>query len=267
MPTGPSNISSAPDAASGIHPGVSAFTLKAAAIIGMTCNHVANVFSGAFAGCDPWGAPALLVLYALGGMTFPVMAFLMSEGYAHTSNVRRYAKRLLVFALISQVPFSLLWSLVGNVMFTLLAGLGILYARDHCKSIGAFAACFCLALGISSFCDWPVIGPLMIFLFHELRGQGARGIMLTMLVPLASTGVPALANILTGGSFPSYSLAGTTALFTSWCELGYACVGFLFAAAFITRYRGRRGRPLKWFFYAYYPAHLSVIAAAAYLIL
>ncbi|WP_165052709.1 MULTISPECIES: TraX family protein [unclassified Adlercreutzia] len=256
-----------PRPTTGLRPDVSAFTLKVAAIIGMTCNHVANVFSGAFAGYDLWGAPALLILYALGGMTFPVMAFLVSEGYARTSNMRRYAKRLLAFALISQVPFSLLWGLEGNVMFTLLAGLGILYARDHCKSPGAFAACFCLALGISAFCDWPVIGPLMIFLFHELRSQGARGIMLTMLVPFASTGIPALANILTGGALPSYSLAGTTALFTSWCELGYACVGILFAATFITRYQGRRGRPLKWFFYAYYPAHLLVIAAAAHLIL
>lgn len=232
----------------------------------MTCNHVANAFSGSFAGCDPWGSPALLVLYSLGGVTFPVMAFLLSEGYAHTSNVRRYATRLFAFALISQVPFSLLWGATGNVLFTLLIGLGVLYAHDHCRSTGTFAVCFCLLLGVSWFCDWPVIGPLMVFLFHNLKNQSARGIALTMLVPFASTGLPALVNILAGGTIPAATLAGTTALLTSWCELGYACVGLAFAMTFLIRYQGRRGRPLKWFFYAYYPLHLAAIVAAANLL-
>lgn len=60
-----------------------------------------------------------------GRISFPLFAFLVGEGYSHTSNLKKYYKRLIVFALISQVPFMLFRTLVGewrmlNILFTLL---------------------------------------------------------------------------------------------------------------------------------------------------
>ena len=51
-------------------PPVTAFVLKVAAIVGMTCNHVANVFGSELPG------GAMVALYSLGGLTFPIMAYL-----------------------------------------------------------------------------------------------------------------------------------------------------------------------------------------------
>ena len=65
-----------------------------------------------------------VALYMVGGLTFPIMAYLLCEGYRHTSSVRRYAERLALFAVISQVPYSLLFGAQGNVLITLLNGLG-----------------------------------------------------------------------------------------------------------------------------------------------
>ena len=44
-------------------------------------------------------------------------------------------------------------------------------------------------------------------------------------------------------------------------NIGYAVVGFTIATVLVCRYNGRRGLPMKWFFYAYYPLHLLVIWA------
>ena len=112
--------------------GVSSFTLKVVAIVGMTFNHACYIFY-------PYlPAEALLLLFGFGGLTFPIMAFLLVEGYHHTSNIKRYAGRLLAFALVSQVPYGLFLAHNLNVLFTLLIGLGILYLYDTMESRGGF---------------------------------------------------------------------------------------------------------------------------------
>lgn len=73
----------------------------------------------------------MVALYSLGGLTFPIMAYLLCEGYQHTSSVRRYAERLAVFAVVSQIPYSLLFGATGNVLITLLIGLGMLWLVDR----------------------------------------------------------------------------------------------------------------------------------------
>lgn len=221
-------------------PSVSAFSLKVAAIVGMTCNHVANVFGGALPG------EAMVALYALGGLTFPIMAYLLCEGYRHTSSVRRYAERLGVFAAISQVPYSLLFGATGNVLITLLIGLGMLWTLDRVRNRALCALVMLAGLVASGLCDWGVIGPVMILLFWHLHDR-PRGVALAMLVPMVAFGLPAL----------SWALSETTPL--SLGALGYYTVGFGLATVLMLNYNGRRGRPLKWFFYVYYPAHLMVL--------
>lgn len=222
-------------------PSVTAFTLKVAAIVGMTCNHVANVF-----GSDLPGG-VMVALYSLGGLTFPIMAYLLCEGYRHTSSVRRYAERLGAFAAVSQVPYSLLFGATGNVLITLLIGLGMLWLLDHKRQ--SLPLC---ALGLlggvagSALCDWGVIGPLMIVLFWHFHDQ-LRGAALAMIVPFLGLGLPAL----------SVAVGNPTPLNLG--VLGYYTVGFGLATMFMLSYNGQRGKPLKWFFYAYYPAHLLAL--------
>ncbi len=259
--------------------GTTGFTLKLVAIAGMTANHVAHVFMPVL--------PVVVgeMLFWLGGVTFPIMAFLLVEGYRHTSSLPRYAARLAVFAAISQIPYSLLFGAMGNVLITLLIGLFLLWAFDAVTSRLAFGGIAFAMIAASFWCDWGIIGPLMILAFYALRPQGNRRAILTcMAIPFAMTVVSAVAYLIQAANgADTLTLSGTAALLTSTapfddavplvglpadfanafvvqtCNLGYALVGYTLATLLLLRYGGQRGRPLKWLFYAYYPAHLLVL--------
>ena len=118
--------------------------------------------------------------YALwGGWLSPILAFQIAQGAAHTSNWKKYALRLLVFGLVSELPYDL--ALHGgvdwtnqNVYFTLLLGLLAIEAdmkwtaRDwkagRFKGIVFAALLMLLAFIIGS--DYGGFGVLMIYWFY-----------------------------------------------------------------------------------------------------
>ena len=65
----------------------------------------------------------------VGRLAFPIFAFLAVEGYFHTRSFKRYALRMLLFAVLSEVPFDLMYggtvfyTVHQNVIWTLLLGL------------------------------------------------------------------------------------------------------------------------------------------------
>lgn len=227
--------------------GVSSFTLKVVAIVGMTFNHACYIFY-------PYLPLEALMLFGLGGLTFPIMAFLLVEGYRHTSNIKRYASRLFVFALISQVPYSLFLAPSLNVLFTLLIGLGILYLYDRMKNRVAFWLIAAALTAASSISDWGILGPAMILMMRAIPNRRTR-IIFPLLLPILGDGLPFLSDLLTTYDvellpFALYPLVGCT-----------ATIPLLLA------YNGSRGRPMKWLFYAYYPAHILVLGLAKGLLL
>ena len=108
--------------------------LKVIAMVSMLIDHIASVILR----YDPVFTEPLITLghqsitwcYLLrfiGRLAFPIFCFLLVEGFQHTHNRRKYGRNLLVFALISEIPFNLThgghiygWS--QNVFFTLFLG-------------------------------------------------------------------------------------------------------------------------------------------------
>lgn len=74
-----------------------------------------------------------LGLQLLGALAVPVFAFLLSEGFRHTSDFRKYLLRVLAFALLSEIPYDFAMSGTPfdpsrqNGMFTLAVCLVMMY--------------------------------------------------------------------------------------------------------------------------------------------
>src|SRR5258706_14601073 len=97
---------------------MSSFQIKLLAIIFMLIDHIGLYFF-----------PQIILLRAIGRLSFPLFAWLIASGAIHTSSINFYLKRLFIFGCISQIPFILVnrffnpnfWEL--NIFFTLFLGL------------------------------------------------------------------------------------------------------------------------------------------------
>ena len=206
-----------------------------------------------------------------GRLAFPIFAFQLAEGFFHTSDVRRYAKRLLIFALIAEIPFNMLlvsspiYPLHQNVMFTLLIGLLIINELDKLRKIFADRAsqvqpvktalanilkiAGLLLLSVVGFVDYSIYGVMTIILFYV-----SRQIRWGWILQIAGM-VYINFYAIKGMSIP-VMLVGTEYLFPT---QGFA----VFSLLLIWLYNGKKGRSskaLQYGFYAFYPAHILVLA-------
>ena len=112
--------------------GISGSTLKLIAIFTMLIDHIAATVILQMIN-NGIGGQTLIDIYwvmrSIGRMAFPVFCFLLVEGFKYTHSREKYAARMFIFALISEIPFDLainntvLEFKSNNVFFTLLLGL------------------------------------------------------------------------------------------------------------------------------------------------
>ena len=110
---------------------MSIFTIKLIAVITMLLDHIRYAIP----------ETNCILFELLGRMSYPLFAFVLTEGYIHTSSKKEYAKRLIKYGLISQIPFMLFRSILGknewkmlNIMFTLLLGFIGILSLDKIKN-------------------------------------------------------------------------------------------------------------------------------------
>ena len=110
---------------------LSGSALKVIAVITMLIDHTGSVFLSGNPIPLFTVAGHTLTLYTvlrfIGRISFPIFAYLIVEGFLHTSDRKNYGLRLFIFALISEIPWNLehsgtIWYSGQNVFFTLLLG-------------------------------------------------------------------------------------------------------------------------------------------------
>lgn len=120
--------------------GISSSTVKLVGIITMLIDHLAATVLLRYMYAGHW-SNGLYILYTLlrlvGRLGFPIFCFLLVEGFERTRSRAKYALRLLLFALVSEVPFDLAFSGsvlefgYQNVYFTLFLGLLAICVYDY----------------------------------------------------------------------------------------------------------------------------------------
>ena len=220
-------------------------SIKMVAMLTMLINHIANVFL-------PAGQPLTNLCLCIGYFTAVTMCFFLVEGYGCTRSKRRYAGRLLGFAVLAQLPYQLAFPANGiagfvqfNMLFTLLLCFLVLLVQEKIRDRVLRGVCIVLLICASLFCDWALLAPVFTLLFAWAGGNRTR--------QKAAFGAAAL---LYGG------MAGLGSG-QVWEAVGCAVPILVSAFVILYLYNGRRaahGRTFyKWFFYAFYPAHLLVL--------
>ena len=181
-----------------------------------------------------------------GRIVFPVFAFLIAEGFAHTRNRSRYFLTILGFAIISEIPWFLLNGYEGahNVMFTLAIGVATLAVFDRLcehRPLCVIVISLLLALAYWTGVDYDWLGVLMIVLFYMLRCQTIE--------PWSDR------NDI---CFPSQAIRQI--IFTFPLMMHYGMAGAILVLLVIFIYDGTRGHikgaVAKYGFYAFYPMNL-----------
>lgn len=176
-----------------------------------------------------------IALRFIGRLAFPIFCYQIVEGFLHTGDVKRYGRRLLVFAFISEIPFDLavfntwFYPQYQNVYITLflgLAAIGAVHRYEQEGSLWKQALAFVLCCGLAQFlkADYGAFGVFFMVLLYYCRHRA--GMQTTL-------GCIAMAWEIT------------------------APLAFIP----IRMYNGQRGsKRWQWFFYIFYPVHLLLLA-------
>ena len=214
----------------------SSFTLKIIAIIFILCDHFGDAILKPFS-----------FFNVLGRIAFPIFAFQLTEGYIHTKNLKKYFKRLIIFAIISQIPFMLFSSTFTsrfslNIFFTLFIGLFAIYIYDksHNKFLGFLVTIFLCALAQLIKTDYGAWGVCIIMIFYIFKDKKIWMCLLYLLSCLLK--------------YLPYLLAYNFHYIYMLLLLGTASSIF-----FIILYNGKQGKKVKYLLYPFYPLHMLAL--------
>ena len=205
--------------------------LKWIAIATMTVDHVGAIL-----------LPDFEVLRFIGRFAFPLFAYLLVLGIETTRNIRNYFLRLFVFALISQVPFFVALDKgpfdLLNIFFTLACGLAFLH---YFRKNSVFAL---IPLFMSLFLpfDYGAYGIAVIGCMYMLRANTKFGVTALIIINALFL-VPWNPQFLSVAAIPLILLHNRGSL-----NLTEDTPKKLATPAW-----------RKYFFYVYYPLHLTLL--------
>ncbi len=208
------------------------FMLKIIALASMIIDHYGAIFQS-----------NIEIYRIIGRIAFPIYCFLLVEGYTHTGNLKKYAIRLLIFGLISEIPFDL--AFYGgidfshqNIFFTLFIGLITMYLLDKQDENNGFGKAV-VAIGASILAmvlsvDYNFLGIIYILLFYITKNYPKSKrlpfVALTMF----------LINLITTTRIQQFSLLALPIIF------------------FYNEKLGPKNKLSQIMFYAVYPLHLLI---------
>lgn len=206
--------------------------LKIIAILLMIIDHIGVVFF-----------PEQSVWRIIGRLAFPLFAYQLAVGFQYTRDRQKQLTFLMFFALVSQIPYMLalgvsLENLSLNVFFTFVLSYGFMMLWAMKKRV-TFAIALALLFLMLPAVDYGIYGILLPVGFYLLRNHPPLQVILLVMATMIK-----------------------------------ACIGSplqvfaIFAIMLILIMSLLKLPPVKlskWFFYVFYPAHLTILAGVSYL--
>lgn len=195
---------------------------------------------------EMWAADSGLMLLSswaavfqlLGGLAIPVFAFLLVEGYQHTKNYKAYLLRLLIFAVISEIPYDFAMS-------------GMLFDWSRQNMLFSLAVCLVMVYGLKLFEASRVVQALIVIaaVFWSGLMKTEFGLCLVLLTA-------------------AYYLLRKRPTAKMWIS---GIISLMYVTGPISnfvlkRYNGQLGNWNKYLFYVLYPLHLLLLGVITYLI-
>ena len=229
--------------------------LKTIAVISMTIDHIAWAIFPGFS-----MHPIAIIMHILGRIACPIFCYFMVQGYIHTKNFKKYFSRILIFALISHIPYvltsfnyvdalSLIPGYHGvfnqtSILWGFACGLLLIRVNDS-KLNNIYKLLLSIFICLISFpADWSCVAPLIILFMWEYK-DNFKMQMITMFLMIIT-----------------YVIVYFFAIDKIYALLQF---GIVLSIPLLYLYNGKVGnniklnKIMKWFFYIYYPLHLLII--------
>ena len=196
----------------------------------------------------------------------PTMFFFISEGFRYTRSREGYAKRLFIFACITQIPEYMLWvekpieitDFIGfgtlNVFFSLFCCLIALMIYESERPKKQKILLMILLTVASLLTIWGFFCICYVLIWHIWRDDLKKRTIIYTAFTVFYNSISFISALLSHSETRPYEILGAVTRFTA-MMLAYVLITFF--------YNGKKGKhPVfsKWFFYIFYPAHVLVIA-------
>ncbi len=215
---------------------MSALILKLIAALSMAIDHTGLILFGN----EMW-------MRAIGRIAFPLFAFFIAEGFRYTRNRLRYLFGIFSLGVFCQIFAS---AFAGedmlNILITFSLSILLLFLLTESKTDIRYLFLFGSALIA-----------VLIFTEHVSVDYGFCGVILPLFPALFEKKWARLASFSAG-----LLLLCTESTLSGGHELQWLC---LLALIPLALYNGKRGKySIKYFFYIFYPVHLSVLYGIDY---
>lgn len=234
---------------------ITSFGLHIIAMVCMLCDHL-------------WGTivPGNDWLTCIGRISFPIFAFMIVEGYFHTKNLKKYVQRLLVFAILSEIPFNLamgsriFYPIHQNVLWSFLISIGLIHWNENAKAsekiwkrviVAVITVVLGYLAGLLTMVDFYHAGILTVLVFYFTKNLGWLKYFLQAVL------LWYINMELLGGYGYEVEILGKVHFIT---RQGFA----LLALIPIWLYEGKQGpynKVIKNIYYWFYPVHLLILGA------
>ena len=219
--------------------------IKYIAALAMLLDHIGLLFVPS----DTFIGTAMRVA---GILTAPIMCFFIAEGFIHTRSRKKYGTRLLVFALISQIPFAYMiynnfWVAHFNVIATFFLCFMMLLVFEKVENIFLKVALIAGIVALGYFCDWGLMAPLWVMCFYLCKDDKNK--MALWYCVLCAFWVVRCCVVTAGKGGEWYD--------SLWQAGSFLALPILYT---YNGESGKTGKFSKWFFYWFYPLHILILA-------